>query len=196
MKSFFPSFLITSILSFNAYSACISYRYRPLFWSPNGQSVVILKQGTGPDGGGSVDLIVASSYSDYTLFKVTSTVRPSGTMSSELISKNDCLAMLKEFNIDLSSLGFQNLLHESTCKDERDYLFNKKVDTATPVDHETQQKILKQLEYTKEASVYGINHRAFIVAQPKPSCSAECFWVLFEPSKNLYQKKEACLRGP
>lgn len=189
--------LLTVMIGTNAHSACISYRYRPVLWNPKGDSVIILRQGFGSENGaGSVDLFITRANMELTQLQISSTIRSDGNISPEAVTREDCLKNLKQFNLTLALYDFPNLMHESTCKPERDYLFNKKIDTTTPIEEKKQTELFKKLEYTLDASAFSKNQVNFVVAQTKATCTAECFWVIFDKDKNLYNKKGACLTAP
>lgn len=162
-------------------------------WNPAGTSAVILKQGFGSEGGGSIDLILTHSKSESIRAAITSTMSPGDGSTPEGVTPKTCTKDVNSLNHNLGVHNFQNNLHESTCKPERSYLFNRKLDAITAVDEKIKVELLKQISYKDEALVYSLNQINFIVVKSASSCTADCFWVSFDGTKNVYQKKEACL---
>lgn len=191
--NFINLIIITLLFGITAHPMCTSFRYRPLMWNPAGTSAVILKQGFGPEGGGSIELLLTTHNMEPLRTSITSNMSPGDGSTPESVSSKSCTANIKELNHKLAVLNFQNSLHESTCKPERAYLFTRKLDTIAVVDEKKKTEILKQLDYKKEALVFSGNQNNIIVLDSASSCTAECFWVSFDSTKNLYQKKDACL---
>lgn len=185
--------IITLLFGITAHPMCTSFRYRPLMWNPAGSSAVILKQGFGQEGGGSIDLLLTTHNMEPLRTEITSNMSSSDGSTPESVSSKSCTTNIKALNHKLAVLSFQNTLHESTCKPERVYLFTRKLDSIAVVDDKKKTEILKQLDYKKKALVYSANQNNFIVLDSASSCTAECFWVSFDSTKNLYQKKDVCM---
>lgn len=193
MMNFVNFIAVTLVFGSVAHPTCTSFRYRPLMWNLAGTSAVILKQGFGPDGGGSIELILTTFNAEPIQALITSNMSHSDGSTPESVSMKTCAEKLQILNQKLGAQSFQNNLHESTCKPERSYLFNRKLDTIAVIDEKKKAEILKQIDYKREALVYSANQNNLIVVESASSCTADCFWVSFDSAKNLYQKQDACL---